>query len=486
LLLDRDAASIAARSDAPLAPDAMLDARPDDPAYVIYTSGSTGRPKGVVVPHRSVVNFLTSMAREPGLSSTDRWLAVTTLSFLPLSVGAQVVLASAEQARDGHALRALLESSQATGMQATPSTWRMLVDAGWAGSARFKALVGGETLPLDLAVQLLERSAELWNMYGPTETTVWSTCWQVSEPERGISIGRPIANTAVWILDQQMQICPIGVPGEICIGGDGVTCGYLNRPELTAERFVTDSFSDVPGARLYRTGDRGRWRSDGLLEHLGRLDDQIKLRGHRIELGEIETVLLQYPGIAQAVVVAREDRPGDVRLVAYAVPRMAMPTDDELRAHLRRSLPEYMLPQHFVAIESVPRLPNGKLDRSGLPAPSHAGVELGHRHLIQPRNDNEIIVAAVWREMLGADTISVTDNFFDLGGHSLLAMQTIAEIERRTGHRVSPRSYLFDSLAQIANGVGDSPAVARGSTRSGVVPRLKAVAGRLRRKIIGR
>jgi len=274
------------------------------------------------------VNFLLGMARTPGLTASDRLVAVTTLSFdiaalellLPLTVGAEIVLAGREVATDGHALRALLESSKATVMQATPSTWRMLLEAGWQGTPEFKVLVGGEGLPQDLAHHLLDRCAQLWNMYGPTETTVWSTCWNVERASRGITIGQPIANTQVHVLDERLQPRPIGVPGEIYIGGSGVTLGYLNRAELTAERFIADPFGPA-GARLYRTGDRGRWRHDGLLEHLGRLDFQVKVRGYRIELGEIEANLMHHPALVRAVVITREDRPGDVRLVAYVVPR---------------------------------------------------------------------------------------------------------------------------------------------------------------------
>ena len=298
LLLDADAAALATHSHRRLAPDDALDARPEDPAYVIYTSGSTGKPKGVIVPHRAVVNFLTSMARKPGMTADDVLVAVTTLSFdiavlelqLPLTLGARVVIAGRDDAINRDALRALLEHHRATVMQATPSTWRLLLEAGWKAEQNFKALVGGEALPKDLADQLIASGVELWNMYGPTETTVWSTCARIADTSNGITIGNPIDNTVVWILDPHENLCPIGVPGELCIGGDGVSLGYWNRPELTADRFIPDLFGTTPGGRLYRTGDRARWRSDGMLEHLGRLDDQVKVRGFRIELGEIEAV----------------------------------------------------------------------------------------------------------------------------------------------------------------------------------------------------
>src|SRR5690606_16128203 len=284
--------------------------------------------------------------------------------------GAEVILADRVTAMDGELLSALLRDRQATLMQATPATWRVLIDAGWKGGADFRVLCGGEPLPPDLARTLLTRCGALWNLYGPTETTVWSTSCQVTDPDRGISIGRPIANTTVWVLDEQGQPCPLGVPGELCIGGDGVTLGYLGRADLTAERFVADPYSDQPGAKLYRTGDRGRWRADGTLEHLGRLDFQVKVRGYRIEPGEIGTAVAAWPGVAQAIVMVREDRPGDVRLVGYAVPQPGAKVDEgKIVERLKSALPEYMVPQHVVVLEQVPLLPNGKIDRKSLPVP---------------------------------------------------------------------------------------------------------------------
>ncbi len=486
LLLDRDAAFIAAQSADPLPADAALDARPDDPAYVIYTSGSTGRPKGVVLPHRAVVNFLASMAREPGLQTGDVLVAVTTLSFdiavlellLPLTVGATVVLARREEATDGRALRALLDATDATVMQATPSSWRMLIDTGWPGRDRFKALIGGEGLPPDLAQQLLARTGPhgaVWNLYGPTETTVWSACWKVVTPEQGIRIGRPIGNTQVHVLDARGQPCPIGVAGEIFIGGDGVALCYLNRPELTAERFVPDPFGALPEARMYRTGDRGRWCHDGLLEHLGRLDFQVKVRGHRIELGEIEAALGSHAQVARAVVIVREDRPGDLRLVAYVVPNGEMPTAAVLREHLRGSLPDYMLPQHVVAIDTVPLLPNGKMDRHALPAPDRSADAATERPLAAnqlPQTDAEQAVATVWHDLLGTGPIARSDNFFDLGGHSLLAMRAVGEMERHAGIRIELRRLVHESLAQIAA----TPAQPVGSAEPPAEPPAEAAA----------
>lgn len=450
-----------------------LAAEAEDVAYTIYTSGSTGRPKGVMVPHRGVSNFLASMKREPGLVEKDRLLAVTTLSFdiavlellLPLSVGAEVVLADRDTASDGHGLAALLASSQATVMQATPSTWRLLLDAGWHGTPDFKALCGGEALAPDLARMLLPRCGALWNLYGPTETTVWSTCTRITphdlHSDPGIGIGRPIANTSVWILDALGVLCPRGVPGEIWIGGAGVTLGYLDRPELNAERFVVDGFayatesSDdaAPQPMLYRTGDRGRWRPDGTLEHLGRLDHQVKVRGYRIELGEIEANLAAREDVARALVVVREDQPNDQRLVAYLVMKDgAGPEEATMRMQMRDVLPAYMVPQHFIRIDALPLLPNGKIDRSALPLPRAVQPRVG-APAEQPaasRDPRVSYLADVWSELLGA-TAGANDNFFDLGGHSMLAVQMANRVARDTGVHIKLIRLGTATLEQIAS-----------------------------------
>jgi amino acid adenylation domain-containing protein len=424
-----------------------------DAAYVIYTSGSTGRPKGVVVTHRGVVNFLASMREGPGMAASDRWLAVTTLSFdiavlellLPLSCGACVVLATREEATSGAELRRLIDTHRVTGLQATPSRWQMLVDAGWSGTTGLKALVGGEPLPHELAAQLITRAAEVWNMYGPTETTVWSTCARLLSARREeIHIGRPIHNTEVWVLDDQGHPCPLGVAGELYIGGDGVAHGYWQRPELTAERFVEWlNGPGEPAQRLYRTGDRVRWRADGHLEHLGRLDDQIKLRGHRIEPFEIEDVLAGHDRVSRAVVMRREDRPGDARLVAYVLSdEPAAERDDlrdALRARLRERLPEYMQPQHLVFVDHLPVLPNGKLDRRNLPPPPSEVSDADA--LVPPRNAAEQALWALWADVLGQRHFGVHEDFFDLGGHSLLAARLVHRIESELG--------LGCSLAQL-------------------------------------
>ncbi|MBE1161960.1 non-ribosomal peptide synthetase [Dyella acidiphila] len=456
-------------------------ATPDSVAYVIFTSGSTGRPKGVRVPHRTTSNFLTSMQRVPGIAEDDRLVAVTTLSFdiafmelmLPLSVGAEVIIADRDDVRDGAALRKLVEQSDATMMQATPAGWRILIEAGWQGCERFRAVSGGEPLAVDLAEALLQRCSEVWNGYGPTETTVYSTYWRVEQPRSGIFIGRPVANTQVHILDERRAPCPLGVPGEIYIGGAGVTLGYLNRPELNAERFLPDPFAGSSDARMYRTGDRGRWLANGMLEHLGRLDFQVKVRGYRIELGEIEAVLADVPGVDRAVVMAREDRPGDVRLVAYVVMREdAQFNETTLREPLKQHLPDYMLPQHVIPLDAIPLLPNGKTDRKALPAPQIHSVAADTAR-IAPRNDDERRVAAAMESVLSLPDLDVRDDFFALGGHSLLAAQLTARLNREFGIALSFRT-LFDAptIAALA-------AAIRTQVDSGVAPAIQPITRRV-------
>lgn len=431
----------------------------DNLAYVIYTSGSTGRPKGVQIPHRALVNFLQSMRRQPGITAQDKLLAVTTLSFdiaglelfLPLTVGARLVLVSRAVAADGRLLSQKLAETAATVMQATPATWRLLLEAGWQGGDHLRILCGGEALPLELATQLLARGAELWNLYGPTETTIWSTVCRIPPQPQAISIGSPIANTQIYVLDGGGQPVPMGVPGEVYIGGDGVARGYLHRPELTAERFLPNPYSCEPGARSYRTGDLARYRSDGALECLGRIDHQVKVRGHRIELGEVEAVLREQAGVREAVVTAREEKAGDQRLVAYLVPMPeAVLTGGELRARLRARLPEYMIPAAFVTLDALPLTPNGKVDRKALPQPEASRPEIESR-FVAPEGGFERELTEIWQELLGVRPIGVHDDFFELGGHSLLAVQLFARIEKRIGIRL-PLPTLFEhpTIAHLA------------------------------------
>ncbi|HTR46284.1 MAG TPA: amino acid adenylation domain-containing protein [Verrucomicrobiae bacterium] len=452
---------------------------PDDLAYVIYTSGSTGRPKGVQIPHRAVVNFLASMRAEPGFTEDDVLLAVTTLSFdiaglelfLPLTVGGRVVIASREAALDGAELARLMESSGATAMQATPASWRMLIDAGWEGDPDLTILCGGEALARDLADQLLPKCASLWNMYGPTETTIWSAVHRVTPGDGPVLIGRPIANTQIYILDQQMNPVPVGVAGELFIGGLGLARGYWNRPELTAEKFVPDPFRAAQGARMYRTGDLARYHAGGLIECLGRLDHQVKIRGFRIELGEIESVLREFPGIHDCVVVAREDAPGDKRLVAYySADASAKPNVSDLRAHLQQRLPHHMIPSLFVALEALPLTPNGKVDRRSLPAPDHARPDLAAGYH-SPADEVEGAIAAIWQRVLQLQQVGTEDNFFDLGGHSLMMVQVHGQIRRSLDVEISMmdlfRYPTVKSLAEyLRKGSGEAPALQKAQDRA--------------------
>jgi amino acid adenylation domain-containing protein len=430
-------------------------AGPSDIAYVIYTSGSTGQPKGVVIEHRSLSNFLASMARSPGLGHEDVLLAVTTIAFdiaglelyLPLSVGARVELAAKETAANAETLKQLISDSRATVLQATPATWRMLLDSGWEGSPTLRAFCGGEALSTDLAGALLGHVAELWNLYGPTETTIWSTAARIEPGDADISIGAPIANTRIYITDRTGELTPIGIPGEILIAGEGLARGYHARPELTADRFVPDRFAGGSD-RLYKTGDLGKWGTDGRLYHLGRIDSQVKIRGHRIETGEIEALLRKHPLVTAAVVVAYL-LTGDLRLVAYVVSSDRGVTGSEFRNYLREELPEYMVPALIVAVDDIPLTPNGKIDRKALPDPFARESELTD-DFEPPAEGLETLVAQIWRDLLKVQTISARDNFFELGGHSLLAVRLARLLEKRTGKRLDPRRLYFQNLRQIA------------------------------------
>lgn len=339
--------------------------------------------------------------------------------------GGRVSIATKDEVVDAEALIAKLTSCGATVMQATPATWRMLVDAGWRG-ARLKVLCGGEALPRDLADALLSRVSELWNVYGPTETTIWSTAIRVSSGSGGVSIGRPIANTQAWVLDAKLQPVPVGVPGELFLGGRGVAIGYWNRDELTTEKFLQDPFGDEPGARMYRTGDRARWLANGTLEYLGRLDDQVKVRGYRIELGEIESAIASFAGVSAAVVIAKDAPGGDRRLVGFVTP-LAGETIDlaKLPEHLGQRLPAYMIPSAWATLESLPLTPNGKVNRRALAAIDVASSVDGHAD-VAPRTETEHQIAAIWTDVLGRAPAGVDRNFFAAGGNSLSAVRLMA------------------------------------------------------------
>jgi amino acid adenylation domain-containing protein len=429
---------------------ALLPADPEALAYVLYTSGSTGKPKGVAVRQRNVASFLAAMQAEPGLAAGDRLLAVTTPSFdisvlellLPLTVGATCVIASEDEAKNPALLWPLLRGERCTHLQTTPSVLQMwLSDGELSDLAGRSVLLGGEGLPAALAARLLPVVKALWNMYGPTETTVWSSCWRVESPERGILIGAPIAGTQLYLLDPEQRPVPTGGEGELCIAGLGVAAGYLNRPELSAERFV-----QLPGIEgpLYRTGDLAVLEAPGRLRHLGRMDSQIKLRGYRIELGEIESVLLEQREIERAAVLVREDRPGDQRLVAYVVLRAGYTLDEAaLRQRCAWQLAEYMVPQHVLALDALPLLPNGKTDRTALPAPPQQ-VAAGRA----PASALEASVAAAMAELLGLPDVGMEQSFFALGGHSLLAIQLVTRLNKATGAALKMRDVFEQASAE--------------------------------------
>jgi amino acid adenylation domain-containing protein len=466
VFLDQDWSTIATRDRTNLPPHcARSSAR--DLAYLIYTSGSTGKPKGVMVEHAGVVNCLLGMQEQLNVSATDCMLAVTTVSFdtagveiyLPLLSGAKIILVGRDAASDAHQLMAVVEKLDVTFMQATPTTWQMLLAAGWSGRSSLTALCGGEALRTDLSRDLMGRVGALWNLYGPTEVSVWSCLRRITTvPERGAveSIGNAIANTRIYILDSRMRAAPIGVTGEIYIAGTGVARGYLNRPELTTERFVADPFSDGASARMYKTGDLGQWRADGTIEFIGRNDHQVKIRGFRIELGEIETQVARHAHVKAAVVVAREDVPGESRLVAYITQHDQHSLNvHDLRAHLTSALPEYMVPSAFVTLESFPLTPNGKLDRRALPAPD--GQAYATREYEAPVGVLETELAQIWSELLSVERIGRHDNFFELGGHSLTDLKLVSRIAQQFDVQIHVQAvYRCPTVQQLAQLVEES------------------------------
>ena len=456
---------------------AREEATAENLAYVIYTSGSTGTPKGVAIAHRSIVNFLLSMCRTPGLSASDRLAAVATLAFdisildlfLPLTVGGRVEVLSREIASDGHLLAARLAAGAASVLQATPATWRLLLSSGWSGSPQLKALCGGERLAEELAEEMIANTGEVWNMYGPTETTVWSSVSQVKAGQ--VSLGGPIANMRFYVLDREMELVPVGVSGELYIGGEGVARGYLGRADLTADRFVPDPYGTQRGARLYRTGDVVRRVGEGNLAYIGRADYQVKVRGHRVELGEIEAALREHATIRDVCVLLREDVPGDQRLVAYVVTEeQQSPTVSELRAFLQERLPDYMLPAVFMMLEALPISPNGKVDRRALPVPEQGRPDLEQGY-VAPRTAIEEALAGIWSQVLGVEQVGVNDNFFELGGDSILTIQIVSKA-KSAGLDFAPKQlFQHQTVAELATVVKISTAVeAEQSNIEGAVP----------------
>ena len=442
---------------------------PDDLAYIIYTSGSTGKPKGVPICHRSLVNLLIAMAKAPGITAEDTLLAVTTVAFdiatlellLPLTVGARLAVASPDTINDASRLMAQIARDKITIMQATPATWWLLLESGWEVEETLKILCGGEALDPVLAQELLPRCRELWNMYGPTETTIWSGALRIGADDLKdniVPIGGPIDNTQFYILDTQQQPVPIGVPGELHIGGAGLSPGYWNRPDLTKEKFIRTPAEKVGSAHptsfhtypLYKTGDLARYRPNGTLEYLGRLDHQIKLRGFRIELGDIETALTQHPEIDQALVVLWQTASDEPLLVAYCNvwPKAEIAEPQAIRHYLNEHLPTYMVPSTYVLLDEFPLTPNGKIDRKALPDPI---VEPISTSTIPPQTPTEKQLAEIWTEILNCSVINATDNFFELGGHSLLAARIIARTQPAFGVNISLRA-LFEhpSLSDFA------------------------------------
>lgn len=415
-------------------------------AYVIHTSGSTGKPKGVMIPQGALVNFLYSMREQIAITEQDVLLATTSLSFdiaglelyLPLLVGARVVVAPQEMVVDAKQLAVAIDTCACSIMQMTPTAWRMLVETGWQGNQKLRILCGGEALSLELAHALLIRGESLVNLYGPTETTIWSTFHKVERTDNAIPLGRPITNTQIYVLDATMQLVATGVPGELYIGGAGLARGYFNRPELTAERFVPHPFSKEPGARLYRTGDLVRYRPHRTIEFLGRIDHQVKVHGFRIELGEVEAALRGHQAVRDAVVIVREDVPGDKRLIAYLViARETVPSINSLHDYLSSRLPEYMIPSVLMVLDTFPLTPNGKVDRKSLPAPDHHRPELD-RDYVAPRRPVEELLADIWAQVLGVEQVGIHDKLFDLGGDSIRSVQITARTHL-VGLSVTPK-----------------------------------------------
>jgi len=449
---------------------------PDDLAYTIYTSGSTGKPKGVQIIHRAVVNLLLSMKQEPGLTERDVLLAVTTISFdiavleifLPLIVGARVVIVSRAVAIDPMKLSKIITESGATVMQATPATWRMLLAVNWQGDRNLKILCGGESLNRHLANQLLERSSSLWNMYGPTETTIWSTIHRVEPGEEAIPIGWPILNTQIYLLkyprNSEHDIFePVadGDEGEIYIGGMGVARGYLNRPEITESKFFNDPFSNQPGDRFYKTGDLAHYLPDGNIAIIGRSDYQVKIRGYRIELTDIEAACLDNPAVDDVVVVVRNDSQGDGYLVAYVVlnSQSLNLSSAEIRAELKEKLPDYMVPTLVVFMDALPLTPNCKIDREALPAPTLDNVE----KFVAPRTEIEKQLVEIWTSVLGVQ-IGIHQNFFESGGNSLRAALLLNRVSQAFPVELSLdclfKSPTIAGLAEVIEAVQSSESTA--------------------------
>ncbi len=436
-------------------PDADFQDNSDENslAYIIYTSGSTGNPKGVQILHSSLTNFLLSMQKTPGLIPNDNLLALTTLSFdisgleifLPLICGAKITIASRDDARDGNELLKKIKKEKVTVVQATPSTWKMLVDSGWNEKLNIKALCGGEALSKDLADKLLDRVSELWNMYGPTETTIWSSCAKLTNKDV-IHIGKPIANTQFYIVDKDLKFCPPGVAGELLIGGAGLSTGYLNRDDLTSEKFITNPFDKEKKSKVYRTGDLVKLNSKLQIEFLGRIDSQVKIRGYRIELEEIESIIKQNEFVKDCAVVVKEIN-NDKKIIAYVIFKDKSEEEANsseitaIRESLVRILPDYMIPSFIIPIDKFPLTPNNKTDKKALTELAIDEIQT-IKTSSKPETEIQNTLVKIWEELLGFSGIGIDDNFFELGGHSILAAQMLAEFEKATGKKI-PLAAMF-------------------------------------------
>ncbi len=440
----------------------ITDVQATNLAYVIYTSGSTGQPKGVMLSHSNLSNHMFWMQETFPLTKTDRVLQKTPFSFdasvwefyAPLLVGGQLLIAQPGGHTDSDYLLKTIAQQQVTTVQLVPSLLQMLLEQGGIENCQLlkRVFCGGEILPVALQEKLLSQlNVNLCNLYGPTECCIDVTFWNCQREMYGqrIPIGRPISNTQIYILDSNLQSLPVGIPGELHIGGAGLARGYLNRPELTQEKFIPNPFSNYPDSRLYKTGDLARYLPDGNIEYLGRIDNQVKIRGFRIELGEIETVLKQHSQVQSSVIIDQEDTSGNKRLVAYIVPQKeTTPTPNELRQFLKEKLPDYMIPSAFVIMESLPLTPNGKIDRRALPETNLCGeIEL---NFVAPRNLEEEILAKIWSQVLRVEPVGIYDNFFELGGDSILTIQIITRA-RKAGLELTPKQlFTHQSIAELA------------------------------------
>ena len=443
--------------DQAVVPNPDINIGSDQLVNIIYTSGSTGRPKGVMVPHSSLVNLLYSMRTRPGISSNDTLLSVTAISFdiaalelfLPLITGATLVIEGTDAINNPLKISQLIDQHDVNMMQATPSVWQLLLDTGWKGKSEFKALCGGEALTRKLADRLLDCVDSLWNMYGPTETTVWSSVWEVQKGDAAITIGHPIGNTQLYILDNYLDPVSVGVIGELYIGGAGLARGYLNLPELTSKQFIKNIFQDDPSERLYKTGDRARYLPDYSIEILGRLDSQVKINGNRIELGEIEATINQHRSVKEAIVMIRVETKGEKRLIAYFVCHEDQSVNyKELRDFVSSKLPSYMVPAFFIHLETLPLTPNGKVNLKSLPVPEDTRVISGY---VAPRNEQEQILASIWQDVLGLEQVGIHDNFFELGGASMQSLRVLAKANMFSFRLTVEDIFEHQTVAELAS-----------------------------------